>query len=114
MYLVSKQLPIVMPVHQLQHCVAATLQGYMEMRHKRPTLSTILYQLVREHIRFQTTDSVALDSFHLVESLYQVDEALASCLAKIANVHTCQHNLLSTLFGSFLSLSHQRCNRRIP
>ena len=44
--LVSKQLRIVVPVHQLQHCVAATLQRDMEVRHKRAALGTIGNQLV--------------------------------------------------------------------
>ena len=51
--LVGKQLGVVVPVHQLQHRVAAALQGNVEMRHKCPALGTESNQLVRQQVGFQ-------------------------------------------------------------
>ena len=111
-YLIGKQLAVVMSVHQLQHRVAAALQGDMEMRHKRPTLlAAIVYQLVAQQVGLQAADTIAADALHLVQGLHQVEEALARGLAEVANVHARQHNLLATLCGSLLGLSHQRSYR---
>ena len=51
--LIAEQAAVVMAVHQLQHRVAATLQGNMEMRHEGTAMGTIVYQLVCEQIGFQ-------------------------------------------------------------
>ena len=112
--LVGKQLGVVVPVHQLQHRVAAALQGNVEMRHKRPALRTEGDQLVRKQVGLQRTDPVAADALHSVECLHQVDEPFTRGLAEIADVHTRQHDLLASLPGSLLSLCHERGDGRIP
>ena len=111
--LVGKQLRVVMTVHQLQHRVAAALQGDMEMRHKRPALRTIGNQLIRQQVRLQRTDAVTADALHRVERLHQIDKTLTRGLSEITDVHTRQHDLLTPLSHRLLSLSHQRGNRGI-
>ena len=101
-YFISKQLAVVMAVHQFEHCVAAALQGNVEMRHEGTAVGTIVYQLIAHQVGFQTADAIAADAFHLVESLHQVNEAFAGGLAEIADVHAREHNLLATV-GSCLA-----------
>ena len=100
-------------MHQFQHRIAATLQGDMEMGHKRPTLGTVCYQFVGQQVGFQTADAVALNGLHPVECLHQINELLACGLTKVAYVHTGEHNLLATLLSCFASLRHQRFYRRV-
>ena len=85
----------------------------MEVRHKRPALRTELYQLVRQQVRLQGADPESADALHAVERLHQVNEALTSSLAEVADIHARQHDLLAPLAGSLLSLCHQRSDSRI-
>ena len=55
-------------------------------------------------------DAVSLDALHTVESLDEVDKRLAGGLAKIAYVHSGEHNLVATLAGNAFSLPHKRGN----
>ena len=99
-----------MTVHQFQHRIATALQRNMVMRHKSPALCTVVYQLGAQQVGFQTTDTITLNTFNGIQCLHQIDEFLACRLAEVTNVHTRQHNLLTTFAGGFLSLCHQRGN----
>ena len=100
-------------MHQPKNSVAATLQRNVEVRHEGPALGTIGNQLVTEQIGFQAADAIAADALYPIQGLDQVNETLAGCLAKVADVHTRQHNFLSAFSCSLFGLPYQRLNVRI-
>ena len=113
-YLISKQLAVIMPMHQFQHCVTSALQRNMEMRHERTALCTIGYQLLTDQVGLQTADTIALNALNHIEPFHQVQKLLTSSLSEIADIHASQHNLLAALSCSLFSLFDQRLNRRVP
>ena len=83
------------------------------MRHKSPTLSTILYQLIRQQIWFERTDTISLNLLYVIECLHQIDETFTRSLAEIANIYSSQYNFLTAFNCSLLCLTHQRGNCRV-
>ena len=77
-----------MPVHELEHSVAAALQRYVEMRHERAALGAIVYQFVGEKVGLDAAYAVAVYSLYPIEGLDQSEKCLAGGLAKIAYVHS--------------------------
>ena len=65
-----------MTVHQAQHLIAATLQGYMEMGHKSPAAGTERNHVVCQQIRLNTADAIAVDSLYRIQCPEQVDKTL--------------------------------------
>ena len=108
MNLISKELTVVMAMHELQYRVAATLQGNVEMRHERTAAAAELDKLVTKQVRLQRTDAVTADTLHIVKSLHQIKKLLTSGLSEISDVHTRQYNLLATLCRSPPGLLDQR------
>ena len=53
MYLVGKELTVVVAVHQLQHGIAATLQRNVVVRHEGSALGAVVDELVANQIGFQ-------------------------------------------------------------
>ena len=113
MYFVGKQLAVVMAVHQLQHRIAAALQRNMVMRHEGTTRCAVINEFVTQQVGLQRTDTIALNTLNSVQGLHQVHKAFACCLAKVTDVHACQHYFLAALACSLFSLCHQRGYRRI-
>ena len=107
-YLVGKELGVVASVHEAEHFVAAALQGDVEVRHEGAAFGTEAEDFLREQIRLDAADAVALDAFHAVEGTQQVDEALARRLAEVADVDSGQHDFLSSLPGCFFCLAYER------
>ena len=81
------------------------------MRHEGTALGAVLDELVRNQIGFERADAVTLNALYPIERLNQVDKLLAGSLTKVADVHTGEHNLLTTLGSGLLGLRYQRGNR---
>ena len=113
MYLVGKELTVVVAVHQLQHGIAATLQRNVVVRHEGSALGAVVDEFVANQIGFQRTDAIAADALDSIECLDEVDKVLACSLSEVTDVDTRQHNLLTTFACSLLSLCHQRGDGRI-
>ena len=95
-----------MSVHQPQHLIASALQGDVEVRHEAARTGYVVYQLVRQQVRLDGGDAVALHALHLVERTHQVEEALAGALAEVADVHAGDDNLPSSLGYGLTGLCH--------
>ena len=113
MYLIGKQLGIIMTVHKLQHLVAATLKRNMEMRHELLTPGNKTYEFVADKVGFQAADTIALYALHIIQSTDKVYEFLTGRFTEITNVDTCDYNLLSSFSSYGLSLSNEVGNAAI-
>ena len=109
----SKQRRIISSAHQFQHFITTRLQRNMEMRHKPLGTGYKLNDFVRQQVRFNRRYAIALNAFHIVQRLYQVEEGFSRRLSEITDVYPCQYNL-PTAFGCCLtSLFHQRCDASV-
>ena len=83
------------------------------MGHKGAAVRTKVYQLIAHQVGLQAADAITANAFDGIERPDKVDEAFVGGLSEISDVHTSQHDLLSSLCSSLFSLCHERCNRRI-
>ena len=107
MDLMGEDITGVATVHELEHLVIATLQRDMEVRHEGTRVGTVLDELVVDEVGFQRTDAIALYALHTVEGFDQVEERLAGGLAKLSDVHACEHNLLAAFACRLFGLFHE-------
>src|SRR3712207_6415167 len=85
----------------------------MEMRHEATGTGYELNNFIRQQIGFDGRDAITFDAFDLIQRFYQIEKSLSGRLPEIADVHSRQHNLFSTLGGSLTGLFHQRGNRAV-
>ena len=103
------QLPLVPPPHQPQDFVRPRLQGDMEVGHEFLRGRNECYDPVGKQVGLNGRNTDALKAFHLVKGLYQINKplrALAVLQAKVARVHTGEHDLLYIVADDRLRLLH--------
>ena len=76
------------------------------MRHKGTRLCHIIDDFIGEQVRLDGRDTVTLDAFHPVERFHQIEERLSGGLAKVADVHPRNDNLLASFFSCLTGLCH--------
>ena len=107
-HLVGEERLVVTTVHQLEHLVASTLQWDVEVRHEGTALCAIGNEIVIAKVWFQTGDTITLDTLHLIHRLHEVEESFVGGLTEVTDVHTGNHDFLTTLGCRLLTLSHER------
>ena len=95
----GKMFPVVSPVHQTEHLIAACLQGQMKMRRKAGGSSHKLNDLVAEQIGFQRRNPETFNALDSIQSPQQVYEFFAVAFTEISYVYTGQNDF-TTAFGS--------------
>ena len=90
------------------------------MRHKTLRISDKRNDFICQQIRFYARNAEAVDAFHFVQFLYQINEKgffFNPCafndlcaVAKIANVYTRQYNFFHAHFCDFMGICHHAVN----
>ena len=106
----SEKFRIISPAHQLQHFVTTGLQRNMEMRHETAGMRNEFYDLVSQQIGLYGGNSVALNAFHFIQRLHQIEESFSGSFTEISDIDTRQHNFFSSLGRSLAGLFHHGCN----
>ena len=114
MHLFGKKGSVVVAVHELEHGIGATLQRNVEMRHKGTRLGAKSDNFVGEQVGLNARYAEAFNFFYLVESAQQINELLAGVFAKVADIHTGNHDFLAALGSHFARLPHKALNGAAP
>ena len=106
-YLGGEKRRVVAATHELEHSIAARLQGDMEVGHEGTRTGHELDDLIGEQVGLDGGDAVALDTLHPIQGADEVDEGLACRLTEISDIDTSDDNLLGSLGSGLTGLLHQ-------
>ena len=97
---------VVVPPHPREELVGAGLQGYVEMELELGAGGDPVHDLLRQEVRLDAGDAVALDAFDGIQGLQQIQEGFAGRPAEIARVHAREHDFLDALRRDALRVAH--------
>ena len=86
---VCEERRVVASVHEAQHVVGTALERNVEVWHESPRLRTIFNDFVRQQIRFDARNAVALNAFNMVERFDEVEKRLLRRASEVATASAC-------------------------
>ena len=98
---------VVAAAHEVQHFIAARLQGYVEVGREMFRCGDEVDDFVGQQVGLYRGDAVPVDAFDLFEFLDELKKGLARRLAEVADVHARQDNLVSSLACHAACLLHE-------